>query len=95
MEEGAVRGETGKECKDTIFCKISRGEIPAKFIHEDEKCVAFHDLNPQAPTHFLVIPKKHIPGLDLAQKGDEELLGHLLLVANKVRRISRKNLKII
>ncbi|KAB0355544.1 hypothetical protein FD755_021485, partial [Muntiacus reevesi] len=45
---------------DTIFRKINRKEIPAKIIYEDDQCLAFHDISPQAPTHFLVIPKKHI-----------------------------------
>ena len=49
---------------DCIFCKIVNGEIPAKFIYEDEKVVAFNDLNPQAPVHFLVIPKKHYASLN-------------------------------
>lgn len=69
---------------DTIFGKIVRGEIPTKFIFEDDKCVAFHDINPQAPTHFLVLPRKPIPTLSDTQDEDEQLLGHLLVVARKV-----------
>ena len=69
---------------DTIFGKIARGEIPCKFIYEDDRCVAFHDLNPQAPTHFLVIPRKPIMQLSKAEETDEALLGHLLLTARKV-----------
>ena len=61
-----------------------RGEIPTKFIYEDDKCVAFDDINPQAPVHFLVIPRKAIPQLSDAQDEDQELLGHLLLVCKKV-----------
>ena len=61
-----------------------RGEIPTTFIYEDEQCVAFKDINPQAPTHFLVIPRKPIRQLSVVEDGDEGLLGHLLIVANKV-----------
>lgn len=65
----------------TIFKRIIDREIPAKIIHEDELCLAFHDVNPQAPTHVLVIPKKEIPSLADAEAGDGALLGHLLLTA--------------
>lgn len=71
---------------DTIFGKIIRKEIPAKIIHEDDKCIAFHDINPQAPVHFLVIPVKPIPMLSDVEDSDGELLGHLLLIANKVAK---------
>nr|AGG56522.1 protein kinase c inhibitor [Antheraea yamamai] len=69
---------------DTIFGKILRKEIPAKFVYEDDQCVAFHDVNPQAPTHILVIPRKPIPQLSKAGDEDEQLLGHLLTAARKV-----------
>lgn len=68
----------------TIFKKIIDKEIPADIIHEDEQCLAFRDINPQAPTHVLVIPKKEIPSLAEADDEDGNLLGHLLLVARKV-----------
>ncbi|XP_013779693.1 histidine triad nucleotide-binding protein 1-like [Limulus polyphemus] len=71
---------------DTIFGKIIRGEIPADFAYQDDKCVAFHDINPQAPVHFLVVPKKPIPQLSKAEDSDEELLGHLLFIAQKVAK---------
>lgn len=70
--------------EDTIFGKIIRKEIPCKFIYEDDKSVAFHDISAQAPIHFLVIPKKTIPQLSKATDEDEALLGHLMLVAKKV-----------
>ncbi|EAT35646.1 AAEL012200-PA [Aedes aegypti] len=70
--------------EDTIFGKIIRKEIPCNFIHEDDRCVAFHDISAQAPVHFLVIPKKPIPQLSKATEEDEALLGHLMLVAKKV-----------
>jgi histidine triad (HIT) family protein len=71
---------------DCIFCKIVAGEIPATKIFEDERAVAFRDLNPQAPTHALVIPRAHVASLDEAVEEDEALLGHLLLVAARVAR---------
>lgn len=69
---------------ETIFSKIIDREIPADILYEDDLCLAFKDVNPQAPTHFLVIPKKPIPKLSDAKPGDKELLGHLLLVASQV-----------
>jgi histidine triad (HIT) family protein len=69
---------------DTIFGKIARGEVPAKIVFEDDRAVAFHDANPQAPTHLLVIPRKPIERLAQAEEADEPLLGHLLTVARKV-----------
>ncbi len=68
----------------TIFSKIINREIPAKIVYEDELCLAFHDVNPQAPTHVLLIPKKEIPRLVDAQPEDAALLGHLMLTANKI-----------
>ncbi len=68
---------------ETIFSKIIDREIPADIIYEDDLCLAFRDINAQAPVHFLVIPKKPIAKLSDADEGDQALLGHLLLVANK------------
>lgn len=72
--------------QDCLFCKIVAGAIPAKLIFEDDRAVAFRDINPQAPTHALVIPRKHIASLDEASETDDALLGHLLLVAARVAR---------
>ena len=69
---------------DTIFGKITRGEIPTEFLYEDEQCVVIRDINPQAPTHVLIIPRKPIPRLVDAAPEDQALLGHLLLVAGNV-----------
>ena len=69
---------------ETIFSKIINREIPAEILYEDDQALAFRDVNPQAPTHFLVIPKKPIPMLSDAGDEDQALLGHLLLVASKV-----------
>ena len=71
---------------DCIFCKIVAGEIPAAKVYEDERAVAFRDINPQAPTHALVIPRAHVASLNEASEADEALLGHLLLVAARVAR---------
>jgi len=68
----------------TIFTKIINKEIPADIVHEDDLCLAFRDINPQAPVHILIIPKKAMPQLNDAGVADRELLGHLMLVAHKV-----------
>lgn len=69
---------------DTIFGKIIRREIPADIVYEDDLSLAFKDVNPQAPTHILVIPKQLIPRLSETTAEDRGLLGHLLLVVRKV-----------
>ena len=69
---------------DTIFGRIIRREIPARIEHEDDLCLAFHDVAPQAPLHVLVIPKQPIPSLAAATPGDAPLLGHLVLVATQL-----------
>ncbi|MFM7107573.1 MAG: histidine triad nucleotide-binding protein [Planctomycetaceae bacterium] len=66
---------------DTVFGRIIRREIPARIEHEDDQCLAFHDVAPQAPVHVLVIPKRPITSLADAAAGDEPLLGHLVAVA--------------
>ncbi|MCE0523128.1 MAG: histidine triad nucleotide-binding protein [Methylacidiphilales bacterium] len=68
----------------TIFTKIINREIPARIAYEDDLCLAFHDVNPQAPVHFLVVPKREIPRLAAATPADEALLGHLIHVAQTV-----------
>jgi histidine triad (HIT) family protein len=70
----------------TIFSKIIAREIPAQIVFEDDRCLAFRDIDPKAPTHILVIPKKEIPRLALAQETDEALLGHLLFVAAQIAK---------
>jgi histidine triad (HIT) family protein len=70
----------------TLFQKIIAKEIPAKLAHEDEHCIAIHDINPQAPVHVLVIPKKPIPRIAAATAADQALLGHLLLTASVLAR---------
>ena len=68
----------------TLFQRIADGEIPAKLVHQDDRCVAFHDIAPQAPTHLLVVPREPVPRVAEATPGHADLLGHLLLVAAKV-----------
>ncbi|MBV5260170.1 histidine triad nucleotide-binding protein [Synechococcus moorigangaii CMS01] len=75
---------------DTIFGKIIRREIPADIVYEDDLALAFRDVNPQAPVHILVIPKKPIPMLPEADDTDQALLGHLLLTVKKIA--SQENL---
>jgi histidine triad (HIT) family protein len=70
----------------TLFQKIADREIPAKLIHEDAVCVAFHDISPQAPTHVLVVPRKPIARVGEATAEDQATLGHLLLVAAQLSR---------
>src|SRR5512135_502579 len=82
----------------TIFQKIISREIPAKIVFEDNLCLAFRDINPQAPTHILVIPKKPITSLDEASKEDQMLLGHLLLKAREIAQtegISERGYRVV
>jgi len=73
----------GGEC---IFCKIATGEIPSQMVFEDDRCVAFNDLSPQAPTHILIIPRDHVDSLDFASAEHKDSLGHLLLTAAEIAR---------
>ena len=71
---------------ETIFSKIINKEIPADIVYEDEKCIAFNDISPQAPIHILVIPRKEIPKLSESQEDDRDLLGHLMLSATQIAK---------
>jgi histidine triad (HIT) family protein len=71
---------------DCLFCKIAEKKIPAKIVYEDDRSVAFEDINPQAPVHLLIIPKKHIPTISDIETSDNALAGHLIQVANKLAR---------
>lgn len=70
--------------EDCIFCKIVAGEIPCDQVYADEEIIAFHDINPQAPVHILVIPRKHISDLNEASAEDRALLGHMMLQATEI-----------
>ena len=69
---------------DCIFCMIANHEIPSNVAYEDDKIICFHDLEPQAPVHVLVIPKKHIACLDDVAEEDKELMGHIMCTIPKI-----------
>ncbi len=71
---------------DCLFCKIAAKTIPAKLVHEDDRSVAFDDINQQAPVHTLVIPRRHVASMAELNESDAGLLGHLLLVGNQVAK---------
>jgi histidine triad (HIT) family protein len=71
---------------DCLFCKIAAKQIPAKMVYEDPEIFAFEDIGPQAPTHLLICPRKHMASLEDAAEGDETMLGRLQLVAAKLAR---------
>ena len=71
---------------ECVFCKIADGRIPSGRVYEDDVCVAFNDLSPQAPTHILIIPRVHVDSLDKAGDKQKEALGHLLLTAASIAR---------
>jgi histidine triad (HIT) family protein len=71
---------------DCIFCKIAKGEIPSKKIYEDEDIFAFHDIHPQAPVHFMIIPKQHIASLNEADMSHQAALGKILAEAGELAR---------
>ena len=70
--------------RETIFSKIIKEEIPCEIIYKDDKCIAFNDINPQAPIHILIIPKKPIESLSSLDKEDSALMGHLLLIVKQI-----------
>ena len=78
-----MSGGTGANV-DCIFCKISRKEIPAKHIYDDTEIFAFDDIHPQAPTHMLICPRKHLVSLNGAEDGDAAMLGKMLRVAKRL-----------
>jgi histidine triad (HIT) family protein len=67
-----------------IFCKIVHGEIPASKVYEDDLVLAFKDINPAAPTHILIIPKEHIPSINEVTPAQQQLMGHILVVAARL-----------
>ena len=72
--------------ENCIFCRIAAGEIPAKVVRQDEDTVAFRDIDPKAPTHVLVIPRRHIPSINVLTPEDAALVGKLFLVAREIAR---------
>jgi histidine triad (HIT) family protein len=71
---------------ECLFCQIVRGDLPSKKVYEDDEAYAFEDRNPQAPTHVLIVPKKHIRGLPEAKVEDSQVIGHCYLVAADIAR---------
>lgn len=72
--------------QDCIFCKIAAGDIPSDRVFEDDVCIAFNDITPQAPTHILIIPRTHLDSIDKAEAKDSETLGRLILTAASIAR---------
>lgn len=72
-----------------IFCKILSKEIPSNIIYEDDLCIAFDDINPQAPVHVLIVPREHVPTFNDLGEDKKELIGHLCMVVNKVVEIKK------
>jgi len=72
--------------QDCIFCRIVRGEIPSRKVYEDDEILAFHDINPVAPVHFMLIPKKHIESLAHATEQDAGVLGRIMVLTGKLAR---------
>jgi histidine triad (HIT) family protein len=73
---------------DCLFCKIIAGEIPSDGVYEDNVCIAFNDISPQAPTHILLVPRAHVDSLDTVTESDKDVLGHVLLTAAEIARRS-------
>ena len=73
---------------DCLFCKIIKGEIPSKKIYEDEYCYSFADINPQAPHHYLVVPKNHIPSADAVSAENSSVIAHIFEVIPKIAKLS-------
>jgi len=69
-----------------VFCRIIKGELPAKVVYEDDSVIAFHDINPQAPVHILIVPKEHIPTVNDLTEEHEKLVGHIFSVAKKIAK---------
>ena len=70
--------------EDCLFCKIANGEVESEVVYRDEKVCAFNDINPQAPVHVLIVPRKHIEGVNTITEDDKDIVGHILLVAKKL-----------
>jgi histidine triad (HIT) family protein len=78
--------------KDCIFCKIVNGEIPTKFLYEDDTLVVFRDINPHAPVHILIVPKKHIRSINDLTEKDREIISHMIMVGKDIAKKESVNL---
>ena len=81
---------------DCLFCKIVKGDIPSKIIYKDEKCVAFHDIDPQAPVHFLVIPKVHIPSVAGVDEDNAAVVAHIFtVIAREAKKLGLDSYRVV
>lgn len=83
---------------DCLFCKIANGEVESDIVYRDEQVCAFNDINPKAPVHILIVPRKHIEGVDSLTDDDGEIIGHIFLVAKKLseeKSISESGFRIV
>ena len=71
---------------DCIFCQIVAGKVPSEILYQDEEVIAFRDINPEAPVHLLIIPKKHIPSLIHLSEAESPLIGHMVSIANQLAK---------
>ena len=71
---------------DCIFCQIASGKIPGDIVYQDQEIIAFRDINPKAPVHILIIPRRHIPSLDQLTESDAALVGRMVAIANKLAK---------
>jgi histidine triad (HIT) family protein len=81
-----------------VFCQIASGELPSDVLYQDEEVIAFRDINPQAPVHILIVPKRHIPSLAELAEGEMSLIGHMVNVANRLAKaegISEKGYRLV
>jgi histidine triad (HIT) family protein len=84
MEKPKTKKDKGSTMTDCLFCKIRDGEIPGDIVYEDDDILAFRDVNPQAPTHILIIPKKHIATINDLEDADIAVSGRMMLVAKQI-----------
>ena len=78
--------------KDCIFCKIVNGEIPTEFLYQDDKLVVFRDINPHAPVHILIVPKKHVRSINDLTENDREIISHMIMVGKDMAKKESVNL---
>ncbi len=74
---------------DCVFCKIAEKEIPSNIVYEDDQIICFHDLEPQAPVHVLIIPKKHIASMDDVSADDQQLMGYIMIKVKEIAKTLR------
>lgn len=81
---------------DCLFCKIVRGDIPSSKVYEDDLCYAFYDIDPQAPIHFLVVPKTHIPSVAGVDQGNEAVVGHIFaVIASLTKELGLESYRVV